>query len=99
MNQVTKRPTITLCPCESSRIAAHGHDPVTNTLALQFKGKNGLGPVYHYSGFGPEDYAAFTAAESLGRHFGTVISAKNDDGSLRFPFTKIEAPKAEEQQA
>lgn len=90
---------IELCACESSRIAAHGHDPVTNTLALQFKGKNGVGPVYHYDGFTAEDYKAFTGADSLGRHFGTVISAKNDDGSLRFPYQRIEEPKAEEQQA
>jgi len=92
-------PKINLCPCESSRISAHGHDAATNTLALQFKGKNGPGPVYHYSGFGVDDYAAFTGAESLGRHFGTVISAKNDDGSFRFPYTKIEEPKTEEQAA
>jgi hypothetical protein len=90
---------INLCPCESSRIAAHGHDPETNTLALQFKNKNGAGPVYHYAGFTASDYAAFTGAESLGRHFGTVISAKNEDGSFRFPYTKIEEAKAEERSA
>lgn len=90
---------IELCPCESSRITAHGHDPVTNTLALQFKSKNGPGPVYHYSGFTADDYKAFTEAESLGRHFGTHINVKNEDGSLKYPFTKLEEPKAEEQKA
>jgi hypothetical protein len=89
-------PQIELCPCESSRIAEHGHDAETNTLALRFKSKKGTGPLYHYDNFTAADYEAFIGAESLGKHFGSVISAKNDDGSLRFPFTKIEAPKAEE---
>ena len=95
----TTTPKINLCACESSRIAAHGHDPETNTLALRFKNKSGTGPVYHYASFTAADYEAFIGAESLGKHFGTVISAKNEDGSFRFPYTKIEEPKAREQPA
>jgi len=91
---------IKLNPCTSSRIAMHGHCAETNRLAIQFKAKNGApGPTYHYKGVTADDYAAFTGAESLGRHFGTVISAKNEDGSFRFPYTKIEEPKTEEQAA
>jgi len=90
MNTATK-PAIAMCECESSRIASHGHCPVTNTLALRFRTKHGAGPLYHYSGFTAADYAAFTGAESLGKHFGQVINAKDDEGNLRFPFTKIEA--------
>lgn len=88
---------IKMTPCSSSRICSHGHDPATNTLALQFKRKNPDGgepiggQVYHYAGFTADDYKALTEAESLGKHFGTVINVKNDNGTLKYPFTKIEA--------
>ena len=89
------KPAITLCPCESSRIAAHGFDPATGTLALQFKkkGPDGdmvPGPVYHYASVEPETYAELCAAESIGKFFGARINAKDDDGNLRYPYTKIE---------
>ena len=76
-------PNITLCPCKSSQIHAHGFDPATGTLALQFKrkGENGKhvgGSVYHYSGCTPELYAKFCSAESLGKFFGERI--KNNKG-------------------
>lgn len=94
-----KLPTIAMCPCESSRIAAHGFDPATGVLALQFKkkGPDGAmipGNVYHYAGFSADDYKAFTESESLGKHFGQVISARDDEGNFRFPFTKIEPEAA-----
>lgn len=97
MNAVTK-PQFTMTPCESSQIHAHGHCPVTNTLALQFKrtvdGKRVGGSIYHYANFTQADYDAFLKAESLGSHFGAHIkSAKNDDGALKHPFTKQEEGK------
>jgi len=80
---------ITLCPCKSSQIHAHGFDPATGTLALQFKSKKGPGSVYHYQNFTQEKYDAFRNAESLGRHFGQHIKDNTD-----FPYRKIE-PEAE----
>ena len=89
------RPTINLCACESSRIAAHGYDASTRTLALQFKrkGENGEmvpGTVYHYSGFEPEAYAELCAAESIGKFFGARVNVKDDEGNLKYPFIRIE---------
>ena len=91
-------PTITLCPCESSRIHAHGYDAETKTLALQFKIKDGKpGATYHYAGVEPETYDDLKAAESLGKFFGSRITAKNEDGGLRYPHTRVaEPPKAED---
>ena len=87
---------IKLCPCDSSRIAAHGYDPDTNTLALQFKGRGGTpGPVYHYDKVEPELYEDLKRAESLGKFFGERINVKDDAGALKYPFTRIEEPKEE----
>ncbi|OGT57560.1 MAG: hypothetical protein A3E01_08460 [Gammaproteobacteria bacterium RIFCSPHIGHO2_12_FULL_63_22] len=82
--------TIALCPCDSTRIHAHGFDPATGILALQFKAKGGApGHVYHYSGVTPEVYAELQAAPSLGKFFGERINAKDDAGALKYPFTKM----------
>ena len=59
MNAKTKsNPVIALSPVKSSQIAAIGHDPITNTMAIQFASKTGAGSVYHYEGF---DVKAFDA--------------------------------------
>lgn len=88
-------PQITLTPCSSSQIAAHGFDPATGTLALQFKrkGPDGTrigGSMYHYTGCSPELYAEFCAAESKGKFFGERVKNNKD-----LPFTKLEEPKPE----
>ena len=80
---------IPLTPCDSSQIHAHGHDAATNTLALQFKSKAGPGSIYHYANFTADDYAAFTGAESLGRHFGQFIKPETE----KYPWTKLEPAK------
>lgn len=51
---IKKRPVIAMTTVESSQIHAIGHDPQTNTLAIQFKSKSGAGSVYHYQNFTPE---------------------------------------------
>jgi hypothetical protein len=79
-----KRPQITLNPVKSSQIASVGHDPATNTLAIQFKSKTGAGSVYHYPNVSAEQYQAFTKAESLGKHFGAHIK-----GNPKHPHTKL----------
>lgn len=89
-------PKIALCPCDSSRIHAHGYDPETQTLALRFKGKGGApGPVYHYAGFPAEEYEALKQAESLGKFFGAKVNIKNDEGELVYPFTRLPDEEAD----
>lgn len=77
--------TIDLQPVESSQIAAIGHNPETNTLAIQFKKKDGPGSVYHYANFTADDFAAFKGAESIGSHFGQHIKPATE----KHPFTKV----------
>lgn len=62
---------IPMTPVASSQIHAIGHDPATNTLAIQFKGKDGgAGSIYHYENVTPHQHAEFMAATSIGAHFG-----------------------------
>lgn len=68
--------SIPMTSVESSQIAAIGHDPETNTLAVQFKGKNGPGAVYHYRNFPARKFDAFMAAESKGKFFGENVRGK-----------------------
>lgn len=85
MNTNTRR-TITLDSVESSQIAAIGHDPETNTLAVKFPpNKSGVSSVYHYSNFGQEQFAEFKAAESKGSHFGKVIKRNTE----QFPYENV----------
>lgn len=86
MNAETKeRPVIAMDAVESSQIAAIGHDPDTNTLAIQFTAKSGTGSIYHYSNFTAEDFAAFKGAESIGSHFGKFIKPNAE----KYPFKKV----------
>lgn len=77
-------PAIELKPVDSSQVAAIGHCPVTNTLAVTFT--RGGGAVYHYPDVTAEQHAAFVGAESIGVHFGQHIKA--------LPFKKYRAPEA-----
>ena len=88
-------PKITLNPVKSSQIAHIGHDPATNTLAIQFHGgerTGGGGSIYHYAGVSAQQFADFSKAESIGKHFGQHIRGK-------FEHTKITAVKPESQKA
>lgn len=82
--------SIPITPVESSQIHGLGHDAATNTLAVQFKAKNGPGSVYHYAGVTAKQFEDFLAAESIGKHFGAHFK-KND----KHPFTKIVAGESE----
>lgn len=77
MTEETKTPTIALRPCGSSQIMAHGYDPETKTLALQFR--HG-GSVYHYDDVPLELYDGLRLSESAGKFFGQHIKA----GGFRF---------------
>jgi hypothetical protein len=56
-------------PVKSSQIAAVGHDPDTNTLAVQFKS----GGTYHYANVTPEQFDGLRGADSVGSHFHQTI--------------------------
>lgn len=66
-------------PVKSSLIKSVGHDPVTNTLEVEFP--NG---VYRYPNVTAEEHASFIGAKSIGKHFGQFIKSR--------PFTKETQP-------
>lgn len=79
---------IALDSVDSSQIHAIGHDPETNTLAIQFKDwktKSG-GSIYHYQNFSSEKFQEFKQAESIGIFFKENI--KNE--TVEHPYIKIE---------
>lgn len=93
-------PSITMTPVQSSQIQAIGHDPASNTLAIQFKrGQEAphggeiqaLGPVYHYANVDAELFERFRTAESIGSFFYKTIKPHAD----KYPYTRVEQePKA-----
>ena len=83
--------TVPMTECDSSQIAAHGFCAETQTLHPRFRNKTGVGATYTYANFTTDDYAAFTGAESLGKHFGQFIKRETE----KHPWTKLEAPKAD----
>lgn len=93
MDQIQKHPDITINPCQSSRVHGWGYDEATQTLAVQFKGKNvdSPSPIYHYAGVTPPVVADLKKAESVGRFIAQVIQSKDEHGKLNYPYTKIPA--------
>ncbi len=86
MHTETKsHPVIAMDAVKSSQIAAIGHCPVTNTLAIQFPSKSGPGSIYHYANFTVEQFDAFKKAESIGSHFGKFIKPAVD----KHPYVKV----------
>lgn len=79
---------IALTPVESSQIAAIGHHPETNTLAIQFSPRRDGSPgsIYHYANFTADDFASFKAADSIGSYFGRFIKPLTE----KHPFVKVE---------
>ncbi|MCI2809348.1 KTSC domain-containing protein [Eoetvoesiella caeni] len=83
---IAPRPIIAMDSVESSQIAAIGHHPETNTLAIRFpENRKGVCSVYHYANFTDEQFAAFQAAESKGSHFGKFIKRSPD----LFPYENV----------
>lgn len=77
-------PGIALFPVESSQLSAAGYDPVSKTLAIQFKGKGSEGRTYRYHDVPEAVWDGFNKAKSKGVYFyGTIKPA--------FGFTRIEA--------
>lgn len=88
--QISRTP-IALSTVESSQIHSIGHDPVTNTLAIQFKDKaGGAGSLYHYANVTSEDFVAFQGAESIGSHFYKHIKPH----TTKYPYARIEKESA-----
>ena len=82
---------------QSSQIAAIGHDPETNTLAVRFASKGGrAGALYYYDNVDAETFESFRTADSIGSYFYKHIKPHKD----RYPYKRIiEQPVAEEQTA
>lgn len=81
----TKHPAIAMSPVKSSQIHSIGYDPATQTMAIQFHGKNGPGSLYHYANVSPEKHAEFIKADSIGIHFGKTFKNNTKD----HPFVKV----------
>lgn len=81
-----------MTPVESSQISAIGHDPVRSALRIQFKDFKTKKPVstYEYANFSTEQFAAFMAAESKGKHFGATIKKETE----KHPFRKLSPEEA-----
>lgn len=78
-------PAIAMQPVTSSQITAIGHDPATNTLAIQFPSKTGSGSLYHYDNFTADQFDAFKSAPSIGSHFIKQIKPNSD----KHPYRKL----------
>ncbi|EEF27801.1 conserved hypothetical protein [Ricinus communis] len=79
--------SIPLEPVESSQIHSYGWDSATETLAIRFKGKDGMPEaLYHYANFTEANFKALKEAESAGSHFYKHIRPHKD----RFPYVCIE---------
>lgn len=76
-----KHPHIPMSPPAkaSSQVVAFGHDPKTNTLAVQYKSG-----TYHYPGITAKQFSDLQAAESIGAHLGKHIKVPGHK------FTKVE---------
>ena len=91
MNTAVAAPRITLQAIQSSQIAAIGHCPATETLAVQFFRKGAPADVYHYANVTAAEYAALAGAESIGKHFYARIKPHAD----KHPYTNMGTPDVE----
>ena len=90
MNTAVAAPQIALQPVQSSQIAAIGHCPATETLAVQFLRKGAPADVYHYANITATEYAAFASAQSIGAHLGKHIKPY----TAKHPCTNMGTPAA-----
>ncbi|WP_219726009.1 KTSC domain-containing protein [Janthinobacterium sp. ROICE36] len=83
--------SIPLKPVASSALAAIGHDPATETLAVQmFQGAK-PGNVYHYANVTLIEYSAMASAKSLGEYLALHIKAHKE----KHPCTNMGMPAIE----
>lgn len=67
-----KAPTFTMKAVKSSSLKAHGYDPESRTLAVEFQG----GSVYHFADVSPETVKELEGAKSPGGFFAASIRDK-----------------------
>lgn len=67
-------------PIDSTSLRSAGYHPEDQTLAVEFSSG-----TYHLTDVTPEEYAAFQASESKGKHFHQFLRTK--------PSTKVDAPR------
>lgn len=60
---------ITLTPCTSQVLQAHGYDAATQILAIRFGGDK----IYHYQNVPADVYAKMCEADSVGTAFAKLI--------------------------
>lgn len=65
-------PPITMTPCKSSSITAHGYCPDTNRLAITFKD----GQTYHYHDVPKHVADKLAGAESIGKFVSANVVGK-----------------------
>lgn len=70
--QPKKIVVVPLKPVKSSMVEATGYDPLTKTLAVQFRG----GKTYHYDNVPTETVDAMGKAESIGKFIGANVRGK-----------------------
>lgn len=87
MDQVTATsPRIAMDEVESSQLDAIGHNPESNVLAIQFKGKEGaVGSLYRYRNVSAELFTKLKEADSIGSFFYKNIKPHAD----LYPYTKV----------
>lgn len=83
--------SIPLKPVASSALAAIGHDPATETLAVQMFQGSKPGNVYHYANVTLAEYSAMAGAKSLGEHLARHIKAHK----AKHPCTNMGMPVIE----
>jgi hypothetical protein len=76
----------------SSQIHSIGHHAPTQTLAIRFKAKAGVGSLYHYTNVTAEMFGELGGAASVGAYFGQHIKAHPE----LYPCTRIVEPAADE---
>ncbi len=63
-----------LQPIESTMLSGMHHDPQTQTLTVQYRGKDGApGPIWQHDGVGAEKAHSLQNSASPGRYFNDKI--------------------------
>ena len=61
--------TITMKACKSSQVKAHGYDPISKTLRVEYA----AGGVYEYEGVPQKTYDGLCGCESVGKYLNSKI--------------------------
>jgi len=79
----------------SSLLRSVGYNPATETLELEFNGKEGApAKIYSYTPFTQAQWELFRSAESIGRHF--LLHIKPDK---KLVYKRVEEKNEEEKES